>query len=731
MIIRRIEIENFRSYYGNENVFEFSDGLTLIIGDNGDGKSTFFEALQWLLDISSTDDVQKRQVLDNFSEMKKSKLEIGESANLRVKMDFEHDGSKSVEKIFVITKKAEDDFDVSDIKFKGREDTDEGRLSPDGRRLIARCFDAEMQHFSMFKGESRLDVLDGPRALKTLVDKYSDIKYFDELVSLTSSFESSADKAFRKESKNDEKTKGEAIKYDNDLIKLNGEIQSIQQNIKELSKAVSSYETMLKDLEQNQDTRDRYNELSQALTIKKDNATSLRASIDKVNLNTSLLDQYWIMCAFPDILSAFKDKCTQLRREKERLHDEFLLERGKEQGELNALKQENEALLNDDTRLPWYIPDDKYMKEMIAVHRCKVCNTPAPEGSEAYRFMVNKLEEYKKHINERARIKEEQIKLSKKKLFTEEYIDEINALRDRLSGPEEAYIAGIASDINNRLEVVSRKSDELSQVKKEIEEIEDDISRLLIQAGNLSEEMMKKNNSDVSNMFRKKGEAELDIKDLKHELDEKMRSQAEIKEKMDNLKPGNSLSRLYQKVHLAFDQIAKASMRAKEKNLYNFLNALKEGANLYMDRLSTKDFHGEVNLFYKKDKEEAGIRLRSSNGTYIKKPSDSQKTVMYISILFAVSDFAYKKTDEEYPLIFDAATSSFGDAKEEKFYNIINEVNKQCIVITKDFISGGKVRMNDVDKLTCRVYRIKKAEGFNNSDLSTVRTLVKEIKTED
>ena len=43
MIIRRIEIENFRSYYGNENIFEFGDGLTLIIGDNGDGKTTFFE----------------------------------------------------------------------------------------------------------------------------------------------------------------------------------------------------------------------------------------------------------------------------------------------------------------------------------------------------------------------------------------------------------------------------------------------------------------------------------------------------------------------------------------------------------------------------------------------------------------------------------------------------------------------------------------------------------------
>ena len=47
MIIKEISIRNFRSYYG-ENKFEFSDGLTLIIGDNGDGKTTFFEALQWL-----------------------------------------------------------------------------------------------------------------------------------------------------------------------------------------------------------------------------------------------------------------------------------------------------------------------------------------------------------------------------------------------------------------------------------------------------------------------------------------------------------------------------------------------------------------------------------------------------------------------------------------------------------------------------------------------------------
>ena len=35
MIIKELIIKNFRSYYGDNNVFSFSDGLTLILGDNG------------------------------------------------------------------------------------------------------------------------------------------------------------------------------------------------------------------------------------------------------------------------------------------------------------------------------------------------------------------------------------------------------------------------------------------------------------------------------------------------------------------------------------------------------------------------------------------------------------------------------------------------------------------------------------------------------------------------
>ena len=51
MIIKEIKITNFRSYYGS-NHLSLSKGLTLVIGDNGDGKTTLFEALEWLFDTT-------------------------------------------------------------------------------------------------------------------------------------------------------------------------------------------------------------------------------------------------------------------------------------------------------------------------------------------------------------------------------------------------------------------------------------------------------------------------------------------------------------------------------------------------------------------------------------------------------------------------------------------------------------------------------------------------------
>lgn len=199
MIIKDIIIKNFRSYYG-ENKFTFSDGLTLIIGDNGDGKTTFFEALQWLFET-----MVERNTIDNASEMRKSKLEIGESDEVYVAMTFDHDGEKSIEKYYTFERTSEKAYSTSKVTFRGYENTNAGRELVDGKVLMNRCFDAFIRRFSMFKGESTLNVFQDKTALKQLVDKFSDVKKFDDLVNLSAIFEEKSNSAYLKECRSDKK----------------------------------------------------------------------------------------------------------------------------------------------------------------------------------------------------------------------------------------------------------------------------------------------------------------------------------------------------------------------------------------------------------------------------------------------------------------------------------------------------------------------------------------------
>lgn len=199
MIIKDIIIKNFRSYYG-ENKFTFSDGLTLIVGDNGDGKTTFFEALQWLFET-----MVERNTIDNASEMRKSKLEIGESDEVYVAMTFDHDGEKSIEKSYTFERTSENTFSTSKVTFRGYENTNAGRELVDGKVLMNRCFDAFIRRFSMFKGESTLNVFQDKTALKQLVDKFSDVKKFDDLVNLSAVFEEKSNSAYLKECRSDKK----------------------------------------------------------------------------------------------------------------------------------------------------------------------------------------------------------------------------------------------------------------------------------------------------------------------------------------------------------------------------------------------------------------------------------------------------------------------------------------------------------------------------------------------
>ena len=720
MIIQRIEIKNFRSYYG-ENCFEFKNGLTLIIGDNGDGKTTFFEALQWL--FNTTIDAPS---IENFSEMRKSQLEVGETDTISVSMTFEHDGVKRIEKKFSIARTGNDRFSVDRIQFTGYEDRDSGRVQVDGKILVQRCFDAFIQKFSMFKGESDLNVFNDATALQQLVAKYSDLKTFDKYVEYATEFERKSNSAYIKESKSDEKISREAERLDYQLTQVRGDIRVKSKDINDLQTAASFFNGKIDDLEKTKETSEKYREVKERLDAKNQEAARIKGLIAAQNFNVNLLDRMWVLCAFPAVLKEFQDKSSSFSKLKRSQNDQFIKEQGKKEGKAEII-QEFTELVNGSSRLPWYLPNQETMEEMIHDHICKVCGREAPEGSDAYRFMVEKLNEYKQHAlaeAETQKAKDEE----PEQLFKNTYTEEIHSISLNLGGFNESVVTGKANDIKEKVDLVNFLKGKLEKVEESIADMEDEKARILIQADGVSEEMLTKSFFDLKGYFEQKSNAERKINDLERELKDLKDKEKYIKDQLDDLNPCKGQVKVYKRVHDAFDRILSAFVNAKEKNLTLFLQSLEERANNYLAKLNANDFHGIVKLVRTVNNDSAVIKLYSSNGVEITKPSGSQKTTMYMSVLFAISDLSTLKREEDYPLIFDAATSSFGDTKEDDFYNIIDNLEKQCIIVTKDFLNKSALKMDEINKLTCSVYRIKKAEGYNDEDLSTIRTTVEKVK---
>lgn len=723
MILKEIKINNFRSYYGN-NCLTLSKGLTLIIGDNGDGKTTLFEALEWLFDTTG-----ENRKDSHISEKRKSELEIGESDEVSVSITFEHDGEKEIEKSFTFERISEDSIRTRDYKFIGYFIEGAERHSIAGDRLLNLCFEPVIREYCMFKGEDKLNVFDNDTALKTLVDTFSGIRDFDKLVELTSSFEQSSARAANRELQNDKKVSNQAKELNTQLNDVTNDIQSIKAELNQKKISISEFSQKLELLEKNQETSERYQAIKERLKGMKDKRAKL-AAWSSCEYSTNLLDEYWILRSFPAIIKEFSAKVSALSKEKRRLDKQETERRAKEAGEREAISK-IQKLANDAVPLPWNLPDEATMREMIDDEICKVCGRPAPKGSEAYEFMCHKLNEYLTHITTEAKLHSDFVE-EEKPLFPNSFINELHSRQIKLSGDTEQDISKIATTISDRLEFVTKRKAELAEVEKQLQELETEQNDLLLQSG-LSADLLDKNISDLRGFFDAKSRAEIRVSELETTLKFKENLKSEIQDKLSQLEPTSSMTQVYQRVHTAFERIAKAFVNAKEQNVRNFLQMLETESNNYLQKLNKNDFYGIIRI-RKTLNNSARIELYSDNGTRIENPNGALKTTMYMSVLFAISQITTLKREQDYPLIFDAPTSSFGGFKEDTFYNVIDTIDKQCVIVTKDLLNVDKItgqKMLDYDtinNLSCSVYRIEKVEPFDDKDLSTIQTIVKHVR---
>lgn len=710
MIIKEITIENFRSYYGT-NTIKFNDGLILFIGDNGDGKTTFFEALEWLFD-TSTQNKDYRLI----SEKRISELSEFESDTLTVSMTFEHNGLKRVEKSFSFEKSADNEIRTSNFQFKGLYEDGAERVPIQGGLLLDRCFDPAIRKYCLFKGEENLNIFNNPDALKYLIETFSNIRQFDPYytgddynLGFTEFAELQSRKAYEKAMKSDKQNSQQEGILSAELDLLRRKLTDVKQRLKNNRDNANNYSTKLGEIESSKEASELLKGINARLKSLRDKKSQLEGRVNE-DYTIKLLDEMWILCGFSSIFEEYQQKISQFSKTKRALEREEDKKRGKQ--ELANEIAEGIIPLSPN------IPDKISMQEMIKDEFCKVCGREAKEGTDPYNFMVNKLNDLVK--SQQPKEKEE------KPLFPNNYLKELEQKSNNLEYNQDE----INSLINTIKEVIDFNEARKVDIKKFQESIdieEENKKKLLAQNDGLTEEQLQNAYENIKNWWDYKNQAEKQIVILEQEEKELGKELEKAQEAYDNLAK-TSVANTYSKVHTAFSKIKNAFKYAKEQNTQDFLSLLEEKANQYLEKLNVDGFYGIIRIIKTHD-ESARIALQDKNDTFITSPNQALKTTMYMAVLFAVSELTTIKRDNDYPLIFDAPTSSFASQKESDFFNVISDIKKQCIIFTKSFLTErGSLDNNKIDPLHCTVYRMEKQRPFNNLDLSTIQTNITLVK---
>ncbi|MBR2202900.1 MAG: AAA family ATPase [Prevotella sp.] len=708
MIIQKIDIENFRSYY-KKNTFEFINGLNLIIGSNGDGKTTFYEALEWLFRTDGTNRMDTKFI----SKKRIDELFANESDDVRVSMTYEHKGkTKILEKMFHFTKSFDGEVSTSNYTFNLFEDNGVERIAKDGIRFDY-DLPSEIRKFTMFKGESDLDVFQNSNSLKLLVETFSDVKDFEAYFSFMKYASEKAEQA-RENAQRLDKKNSDKIKQLNRTIELEvGALSDIERELKIKENEVVNFESLIKNIEQSKEASKLLNAVNRRIETISNKRTQTQSKIDE-NYTINLLDDMWILMGFSDIAEEYSTKVNDIDKKRRKLEQNYLYTAGQEK----AIKK----MQTDFVPLPVHIPGQKIMQEMLDEEVCKICGRPAKKHSEAWEFMQHRLEEYKESL----KVPEEDeiapyyvnnyvVELQKRDTTLNDNLSEITKLRHKIQE---------VMAFNNRMHNEVKKIDTNLNIELEHKK------RILAQADGLSEEQLLANFENISNWFDQKSNAENRIGTLKRKREEHRATLEEAQEARTKLAEGTSAA-IYAKTAMIIGHISDAFKNAKETNKKNLLHAIEDESNIFLEKLNTNDFKGTIRILEKPNGQGEAVLMNSDN-TRIFTPNTALRTTYLMSVLFAIGKLSSERDETEFPLLFDAPTSSFTDAKESEFFNVIGKLNKQVVIVTKSFLKekNGEVILDTekTDGIKGRVFRIEKKKPFDDKNLATIQTTITKIK---
>lgn len=700
MRLHSISLTNFLCYYGSNNKINFEEGLNLILGANGYGKSKLYDAFQWVFKDGITDDSTPGKIKNTaflkrelISEKALTECEIGGNVSCEVVVEVS-DGTNQYQlkrKYFVSKKDADTWIEAKGSSFEVYK-RDVIHFKPLAEDLAAsipnRLIGDEVMPYVWFQGEKGVNsIIDtsSKEALKRVIEKLSDIEKWDEYLAIIQKAATTATNDFTKELKNNNRNQQE---YDTLVIEqtnLNNKLGKVRE---ELNNAITNHEAANSKFNSILGKLDSAQKITDFDKKKKQKAQDLEEAINgiesfQLNFTKRLFNDYWLLMGTEKLVSLFEDKY--------KTYNDFVSQRKV----TNAIAK---ATTNSQTRLPRGIPERMHLQRMLDKETCLVCNRPAKKGTAEYNAIVELLPELTKVIDTKPDIESDL-----RRLWNSSF-----SMSDKFGNAD----TEIAEAIQNRDKLIQRKGD----LEREIKNLEADINNEILNSGidRATDiiSMAEVTNQDIQIYSRAKGRCEVEKESYEKEL-------KGIDTRLKQLSVG-TIDPIFLRKKELLDDLVELTVRVKEKQYKGLVEHLEKAANFHYENINkqTGAFYGKIKFVETSNNGYIPENF-DDNGQRVSNPNNSQTSSLKLAIIMAImsanSDRGY---NNRYPLISDAPVSDFDIVKAKAFLIEATNTFNQCVIIIKDFLEPDITRPDRFQVMKKEILDIQKAIEKNGKHLN-------------
>lgn len=721
MKINSITINNFQSYY-EEQTIEFGDGLNLIIGNGGKGKSKLFNAFYWVLfgkiyvtseGWCTTDDLylSSHKALHKFEYINKKALydaKIDGKVDCYVQLDLTDDKGHN----YIIERQASairqpvqewdkpESWNVSPSSLKVTYDVATGTKNVNGimaESIITDLFPEGIRGYIWFQGESLDSLIDFRKKqnLKDAVRHISYYPYYEKLTAIISKakakIESQESRKLREANKQNSEIRSLILKIDF----LRGKIQTEEENKKKYENNIAQIEIALADDETKMQGLAGFSKLIKDYDECEKDILRINNQLTEIdNSQRSLLPSLWILRGTDKLIEKSKD------------------------------------IISSHVELETSVPEKKYIDEPSRAkledilnkdHQCFVCGSPVDEAHpHAVEWILNRLR------------------------MQEEYYKELDDFRNNLEFSKQFNM--LVGKIQDYPDFVLRS---LKGIDRQFQETEEEMDRLIAKR---RKQLEKKTELDkqienvkqkygvdphreastvptlTSNIRASRGNLEKQRKLLescKSAISDYTRQQQDAERELNSMGVNNTgtvtqvAETEWKHISTFLEAVCKDVQEKARKEL---LKKIEERANEFYEKFTEHDkgYKGRVEI-----DEDYTITFDGGLNT----SHEDRKKMSIINALLSLNQDALQTY---YPFISDAPTSSFDPSTTHKYLLGIKDIFGQSIIMTKDVeVGSDKYRdlynqdnVSRILQLDSQIYR----DDAKEPEIWEVSTIVKSLK---